>query len=67
MDWKEIETKWAEMARRIRADAVCGETIGRAASDYHAAKREPTRTIVAKPLKVVGTELPREPVTASPR
>jgi hypothetical protein len=26
MDWNQIETKWAVMARRIRADVRCGTT-----------------------------------------
>ena len=26
MDWNQIETKWAVMARRIRADVQCGKT-----------------------------------------
>ncbi len=26
MDWNQIETKWAVMARRIRADVKCGKT-----------------------------------------
>ncbi len=25
MDWNQIETKWAVMARRIRADVRCGK------------------------------------------
>lgn len=25
MEWKQIETKWVAMARRIRADAQCGK------------------------------------------
>jgi len=25
MDWNQIETKWAVMARRIRADVPCGK------------------------------------------
>ncbi len=25
MDWTQIETKWAVMARRIRADVPCGK------------------------------------------
>lgn len=26
MDWNQIETKWAVMARRIRADVQCGKS-----------------------------------------
>ncbi len=67
MDWKQIETKWAEMARRIRADARCGESIDGAGSECRVRKSETTKNVVAKQIAVVSSETSQKRQTVSTR
>lgn len=68
MDWNQIETKWAEMARRIRADAQCGENINRAGPEFHAANVETIRTVAAaKKVAMVSAEITKERIAVSTR
>ncbi len=67
MDWKQIETKWAEMARRIRADAQCGERIANVNSERLAGKSEATKNVVAKQISAVSVEIRQKHHTVSTR
>jgi hypothetical protein len=57
MDWKQIETKWAEMARRVCADARCGESIDSAGSEFLASKGETPKNVVAKQNPAVNDKI----------
>lgn len=65
MDWKQIETKWAEMARRIRADVDCGMPDGSAALRRRSDKHEIVERTRADQIVVVATEVPQDRDPAS--
>ncbi len=65
MDWKQIETKWAAMARRISADAACGEINDSAPLERRAGKDEATRNVIAKQIDVVRSEATKKRDTVS--
>lgn len=50
MDWTQIETKWAVMARRIRADVKCGKIEESVVLRRLGGKEEVRRSIVAKEI-----------------
>ncbi len=56
MDWNQIETKWAVMARRIRADVQCGKTDESMIMRRRRAKDDVARKIVAKENAAASTE-----------
>ena len=66
MDWYQIETKWAAMARRIRADAQCGKTDGGVVLQRRAREVEVANSVVAKQIAAASTEntQKRSPVSA---
>jgi hypothetical protein len=65
MDWKQIETNWAVMARRIRADAQCGKIDDGTILQHRKCKVEVAESIVAKQIAAVSTEFAqkRNPVS----
>ncbi len=56
MDWKQIETNWAVMARRIRADAQCGLTDDGVVLQRRTVKGEATKGVAAKQIAAMSTE-----------
>lgn len=67
MDWDQIETKWAVMARRIRADVQCGKLDDSMILRRRRAKDEVARRIVAKETVAASAEIAkkRNPVSTS--
>ncbi len=65
MDWKQIETNWALMARRIRADAQCGVTDDGGVLQRRRVKGEATKGVAAKQITAMSTESAqkRDPVS----
>jgi hypothetical protein len=57
MDWKQIETKWAEMAHRVRADARCAERPAQEELQDRAGPTAKAKTVVAEQISVVITEI----------
>lgn len=66
MDWDQIETKWAAMARRIRADVHCEKTDGGVILQRRAGKVEAAKSVVTKEIAAASTENTRKrsPVSA---
>lgn len=48
MDWKQIESNWAVMARRIRADVHCGKIDDSVVLHRRAGKSETAESVVAQ-------------------
>ncbi len=65
MEWKQIELKWAEMARRIRADAHCGEMGKDAISQRLAGKDAVANAVPVKQFVAVGTKIIQKRETVS--
>ena len=57
MDWKQIESNWAAMAQRIRADVQCGKTADGVALQRRIIKVEVGKSVVAKQVVSVNTEI----------
>jgi hypothetical protein len=57
MDWKQIETNWAVMARRIRADVHCGIIDDGQVLHHRTGKGETTEIVVAQQVVAVSIEI----------
>ncbi|WP_223427176.1 hypothetical protein [Tateyamaria pelophila] len=64
MDWDQIEIKWAVMARRIRADVLCGKADDSVPALRHLGKTEGSAGVVVKQSVAASTAITqkREPV-----
>ena len=67
MDWKQIETNWALMARRIRADAQCGVTDDGVVLQRRRVKGEAPKGAAAKKITAMSTESAQKRDPVSPR
>ncbi len=65
MEWKQIETKWAAMARRIRADAQCGIVDDSVVILRRVSKAEVARNAGVSQIAGTGNTAPqkRDPVS----
>lgn len=65
MDWDQIESKWAVMARRIRADVRCGTTDDGVLVLRRVSKDQVSKKVVVTPGVSVTTDITqkREPMS----
>ncbi len=65
MEWKQIETKWAAMARRIRADAQCGKVDDSVVILRRVSKAEVANNAAVSQISSTGSAVPqkRDPVS----
>lgn len=67
MDWKQIETQWAIMARRIRADVHCGLMDDGEVLQRPTVKGEATKGVAAKKIAAMSAESAQKRDPASTR
>jgi len=67
MDWKQIETNWAVMARRIRADVHCGKIDDGEVLHRRTGKCEAAEIVVAQQVVAVSIESTQKRNPASTR
>lgn len=60
MDWKQIETKWAEMARRCRADVNCGKVDDDVVVPRRVNKTEAAKNVAFKQTATADIEAPQK-------
>lgn len=60
MDWKQIEAKWAAMARRCRADVNCGEVDDDVVVLRRVNKTEASKDVAVQQIVTAGIETPQE-------
>lgn len=65
MDWKQIETKWAAMARRCRADVNCGKVDDDVVVLRRVNKTEVSKHVTVQQIATEGIEVPQERDPAS--
>ncbi len=67
MEWTQIQRKWGEMARRVRADVRYGNSIDSAGSEFLSAVSDPAANTVPNGISVIGTKSNRQLETVSTR
>lgn len=60
MDWKQIETNWAAMTRRCRADVNCGKVDDDVVVLRRLNKTEPPKIVGGKQIVTASIEAPQE-------
>jgi hypothetical protein len=60
MDWKQIETNWAAMARRCRADVNCGKVDDDVVVLRRLNKTESSKIVGGKQIVTESIETPQE-------
>jgi hypothetical protein len=60
MEWKQIEAKWAAMARRCRADVNCGKVDYDVVVLRRVNKTEASKDVALQQIATAGIETPQE-------
>ncbi|MDZ4136578.1 MAG: hypothetical protein U1D06_13435 [Paracoccaceae bacterium] len=67
MEWKQIESNWAAMARRICADAKCGTQTETATPQHRTGKDNVAKSVMSKQIVATSIEVTKKQNIVSAR